>query len=87
MTDMRYHAYKVRASSGHNRHSTQQTTGYKWILDTRNKEYDGKQSSTHPEGVWTAEGNTYRSVAKDEEYNDGGADGGARGYTNPRPSK
>ena len=27
------YVYKEKASSGHHRHSAQQTTGYKWILD------------------------------------------------------
>ena len=29
IADMLYYAYKVIASCGHNRHSTQQITGYK----------------------------------------------------------
>ena len=37
MTDMPKYAYKVKAPSGHHRHSAPQTTGYKWILDTKRK--------------------------------------------------
>ena len=40
ITDMSMDAYKVKVPPDHHRHTAQQTTGYKWTLEMRYKEYD-----------------------------------------------